>query len=147
MLKKKDEPYTQKLRIIQLFEGDLNGGLKYLLGRQLMKHATKTGIIDNETYGSRTGKTANKAILNLQLLYDNHQIWKKNLGLLFNDADKCFDRITINLAYIALRRMGCSKTITNCNTMVLRKMKHHIKTSHGISKGYIQFKEEIEKNI
>ena len=24
-------------------------------------------------------------------------------------------------------------------------MKHHIKTSHGISKGYIQFKEEIEK--
>ena len=145
MLKKKDEPYSQKLRIIQLFEGDFNGGLKYLLGRQLIKHATKTGIIDNEAYGSRTGKTANEAILNLQLLYDNHRIWKKNLGLLFNDADKCFDRITINLADIALRRMGCSKTITKCNTIVLRNMKHHIKTSHGISKGYIQFNEETKK--
>ena len=142
MHKKKDEPYSQKLRIIQLFEGDFNGGLKYLLGRQLMKHATKTGIIDNETYGSRIGRTANEAILNLQLLYDNHRIWKKNLGLLFNDADKCFDRIMINLADIALRRMGCSKTITKCNTIVLRNMKHHIKASHGISKGYIQFNEK-----
>ena len=77
-----------------------------------MKYTTKEGIIDNETYGSRTGKTATEVLINIQLISDNHRIWKKNYALLFNDADKYFDRITINLADIALHRMGCSKTIT-----------------------------------
>ena len=32
MLQKKDYPFSQKMRIIQLFEGDFNGALKYLMG-------------------------------------------------------------------------------------------------------------------
>ena len=34
-----------KMRIIQLFEGDFNEGLKYLLGRQLMRHIVKKRFI------------------------------------------------------------------------------------------------------
>ena len=32
MIQKLSQPYSHKLRIIQLFEGDFNGGLKYILG-------------------------------------------------------------------------------------------------------------------
>ena len=74
MLQKKDLPYVQKLRIIQLFEGDFNGGLKYLLGRRLMDHVTKHKYMDTDTYGSRKGKSAIEAVLNMQLIFDNARI-------------------------------------------------------------------------
>lgn len=45
MLQKKKHPYYHKMRIIQLFEGDFNEGLKYLLGRQLMRHIVKKRFI------------------------------------------------------------------------------------------------------
>ena len=67
MLQKKDHPYAQKLRIIQLFEGDFNGALKYIMGRKLMHHITDSKSVDGDVYGSRVGKTAIEALLNLQL--------------------------------------------------------------------------------
>ena len=93
MLKKKSQPFSQKLRIIQLFEGDLNGGLKYLLGKVLMWHIHQNGIIDDDIYGSRVGKTGAEALITLQLIADYARIWKVNMAILFNDADGCFDRI------------------------------------------------------
>ena len=83
MLQKKEQPFSQKMRIIQLFEGDLNGALKYLMGRRLMWHITSNGIVDADTYGSRLGKTAIEAVLNLQLIFDNCRVWKRNLGIFF----------------------------------------------------------------
>ena len=57
MLQKKELPYSQKMRIIQLFEGNFNGALKFLMGRHLMWYITKQGIVNAATYGSRLGKT------------------------------------------------------------------------------------------
>ena len=70
MLLKKQHPFSQKLRIIQLFEGDFNAGLKCLLGRRLMWHINQMKIIDEEIYGSRLGKTGPEALISLQLLTD-----------------------------------------------------------------------------
>lgn len=139
MLQKKDKPYSQKMRIIQLFEGDFNGALKYILGRKLMWHITSNGLVDADTYGSRIGKTATEAILNLQLIFDNCRIWKRNMGMIFNDADGCFDRIPPALADIALRRLGCPKNVVRTHTCAQQKMKHYVKTGSGVSKGYIQY--------
>ena len=77
MLQKKDHPYSQKLRIIQLFEGDFNGALKYIIGRKLMKYVTKEDGFDSDMFGSISGKTAIEALINLQLIFDHHRIWKK----------------------------------------------------------------------
>ena len=71
MLLKKKHPFAQKLRIIQLFEGDFNAGLKLLLGRKLMWHLHNNKLIDEEIYGSRKGKTGTEALINLQLLADH----------------------------------------------------------------------------
>ena len=118
MLLKKKRPFSQKLRIIQLFEGDFNAGLKYIIGRKLMWHITKMKIVDDEIYGSRKGKTGIEALVSLQLLTDHSRIWKKNMALLFNDADGCFYCIPPPLATLALRRIGCSKSITKAQTLV-----------------------------
>ena len=74
MIQKKDDPYSQKLRIIQLFEGDFNGALKYIIGRRLMKYVTKNNGFYEDIYGSRSGKTAIEALINIQLIFDHHRI-------------------------------------------------------------------------
>ena len=142
VLKKKKFPFSQKLRIIQLFKADFNGGLKYLMGRKLMWHATTEGILDSDTYGSRIGKTAPEAVLNLQMIFDDSRLWKKTKAMLFNDADGCYDRIAPVLGEIAVRRLGCPASIANTVTKTLHKMKHHIKISMGILLGYISFSKE-----
>ena len=139
MLQKKAHPFSQKLRIIQLFEGDFNAGLKYLLGKLLMWHAHDNAVIDDEVFGSRKGKTGAEALLHLQLLADHTRIWKKNLAVLFNDAAGCYDRVPPNLAELALRRIGCPPSIARAHTKTQRMMKHYIKTSTGVSPGYIKF--------
>ena len=135
------------MRIIQLFEGDFNGVLKYILGRKLMWHITKNKVVDADTYGSRIGKTATEAILNLQLIFDNCRIWKRNFGMIFNDADGCYDRIPPVLADIALRRLGCLEMVVRAHTVAQKQMKHYVKTGDGVSKGYIKNSKKIDSTI
>jgi hypothetical protein len=71
MLQKDKVPYLHRLRIIQLFEGDFNGALKYLLGRLLMYHIVHQNECDKQAFGSIPGRTAHEALITLQLIYDN----------------------------------------------------------------------------
>ena len=77
--KEEEIPFSQKLRIIQLFEGDLNAGLKYIIGKKLSWHLHDNKALDDEIYGSRKGKTGAEALIYLQLLADHSRIWKKIL--------------------------------------------------------------------
>ena len=43
MIEKKDKPYVDKLRKIQLTEVDYNGGLKYIIGRKLRDYCETNG--------------------------------------------------------------------------------------------------------
>ena len=79
MLQKTKQPIVTKLQIIQLFEGDFNAALKYLLGRKLMKYMHKNYMHDTETFGSRIGKTSPEALQNIRLLCNHSRIWKKLL--------------------------------------------------------------------
>ena len=139
MLQKKKEPYYNKLRIIQLFEGDFNAGLKYLLGRRLMHHLVRKNLITPELYGSIPGRTAQEAMALLQQIFDNHRLTRRNLLIDFNDAAGCYDRIRHNLASITVIRLGCALLLTLCHCMVQLHMRHYIRTAAGISSGYIRF--------
>ena len=144
MIKKLKQPFIQKLRIVQLFEGDFNAGLKYLIGRKLMKHMNENNSHDPETYGSRSGKTAPEALMNLQLLFDHCRMWNKPVGCIFNDAIGCYDRIVPILCETAMRKKGCPQGIAKCHTLTQKNMKHRIRISTGISKGLIKFGEETK---
>ena len=71
MLQKLAIPTWEKLRIIQLLEGDFNGGLQYLFGRKLMHYADVTNISSESTYGGRKGKNCHDALARIQLAKDS----------------------------------------------------------------------------
>ena len=139
MLQKMKEPYVDKLRIIQLFEGDFNAGLKYFLGKLLMQHITRQNYIDTETYGSRVGKSATEALITLQTLFAHNAIWHKTVSMMFNDAAGCFDRIPLVLAELAAVGSGCERSVMRCHTLTQQNMKHYVRTAAGVSNGYIKF--------
>jgi hypothetical protein len=85
MLQKKDKPYIHQLCIIQLFEGDFNGALKYLLGCLLMYHVVNNNECDRQAFGSIPGQTAHGALMTLQLIYNNVQINKSVIASMFNE--------------------------------------------------------------
>jgi hypothetical protein len=147
MLQKRNKPYIHRLRIIQLFEGDFNGGLKYLLGRKLMQHMVKHNLIPPETYGSIPGRNATEAMKLLQLFYENHRLLKRDMAIVFNDADGCYDRIRPNMVDITMRRLGLPKPIANAHTDAQIQMRHHIKTANGISHNHIQWAPQPEKEM
>jgi hypothetical protein len=60
------------MRIIQLFEGDFNGALKFLIGRKMMQQVVATNQLDANMFGSIPGRTAQKALITLHSLVDNH---------------------------------------------------------------------------
>ena len=139
MIKKLDQPYINKLRIIQLFEGDFNGGLKYLLGKVFMQKMVREGRIDPNAYGSIPGKDATEAMMALQYVYDNHRILKRDLLVVFNDAAGCYDRVRPNHSELCSLRMGCARSIMKTHTKTQNDMKHLVKTASGVSKGYIKW--------
>ena len=138
MLQKMKRPYVHKLRIIQIFEGDMNGGFKYLFGRLLMKKLVKDGIIDSNAFGSIPGRDSLEALKVMQYLYENHRIMKKDMVVIFNDAAGCYDRIRPNQAELCSRRVKCSTSLVKTHTRLQMKMIHKIKTAAGISPGRIQ---------
>ena len=139
MLQKKKAPYYHKLRIIQLFEGDFNAGLKYLLGRLYMYHLVDQGFITPETYGSIPGRTAQEAMSLLQQIFDNHRLTRRNLLADFNDAAGCYDCIRQNLASICAIRLGCAILLMLCHCTTQLLMKHYVRSAAGISKGYMRW--------
>ena len=48
-------PLWEKLRIIQLMEGNFNGGLKYLFATKMMTYADIKGTSSDFTYGGQYG--------------------------------------------------------------------------------------------
>ena len=104
-----------------------------------MQHINKEGTHDAETYGSRTGKTAPEALINLQLLFDHSRIWKIPTGIFFNDAIGCYDRIVPSLCDVTMRKKGCPKGISQCHTITQKNMVHRIRITAGISEGSLRF--------
>jgi hypothetical protein len=139
MLQKMQDPYVDKLRIIQLFEGDFNAGLKCFLGKLLMQHITQHQYTDSETYGSRISKSATEALITLQTLFAHTSTWNTTAAMIFNDAAGCYDRIPLVWAELAAVSAGCSKSIMRCHTLAQRNMKHYVKTAAGVSTSYIKF--------
>ena len=119
MIQKLSQPYIHKLRIVQLFEGDFNGGLKYLLGKVFMRHLVQNKAITGSAFGSIPGRDAQEAMQLLQFTYENHRIQKRDLIAMFNDAAGCYDRIRPNQADLCKRRLKCPDSISTCHMLGL----------------------------
>ena len=136
MLQKLAIPTWEKLRIIQLMEGDFNGGLRYLFGRRLMHYADKMKISSESTYGGRKGKNCHDALARIQLAKERLRIMRTPSIGIDVDASACFDRQLRNLIGPLNRRSGASKEMNVCQTLTLQHMKHHVKIAQGVSEAF-----------
>jgi hypothetical protein len=97
---------SNKLRIIQLIEADLNQVLRIAFARNITRLAnTHEGVISNHQYG-RSHKTCISPVLN-KLLTIQLLIQKKTNRIVFdNDAKGCYNRIVSGISLATLMRIG-----------------------------------------
>ena len=138
MLMKDELPYYHRLRIIQLFEGDLNGALQLLFGRRQMDYMDKHGLNSDATYGGRKGKGCHQALNRIQYTTLYSRIMRQLMGLVDVDATGCFDRMVGRLLSLINQCNGMSQEAAACQAEVLHNMKHYVKTTRGISENYIE---------
>ena len=138
MLQKISIPLWEKLRIIQLLEGDFNGGLRYLFGRKLMDYASRNKISTDATYGGRSGRSCHDALLRIQFTMEFFRLMAILAAFIDVDAEGCFDRQIRKLIGLMTRRLGADKKITRCQTLTLEGMEHRVRIAQGISDGYLK---------
>jgi hypothetical protein len=134
---------TNKLRIIQLPEADLNQVLRSAFTRNISKLAQdKDGIISEHQYG-RSNRTCISPILN-KLLTIQILIQKRTNGIVFdNDAKGCYDRIITGIALLSIQRLGYSKNSVKMLGKLWEQLEHHISTGFGVSD--ISYSNTVEK--
>jgi hypothetical protein len=103
---------SDKLRIIQLLDADLNQVLIIAFARNIGRLAKEhEGIISNHQYG-RAHKTCMNPVLNklltVKLIIQN----KIEVVVFDNDAQGCYGIIISGIALACLRRLGYSKNST-----------------------------------
>lgn len=107
MLSNKEQPYVDKLQIIQLIEADVNATMKMPLSRQLMRHANNAGVNISQTHIGKQGRSTYAVMNTSQLSTDITRRKIRNLLIIFNDADGCYDMMRPNkLCFIVLHRVG-----------------------------------------
>jgi hypothetical protein len=124
---------TNKLRIIQLLEEDLNQVLRVAFARNVTKLAQNhKWVISDHQYG-RSHRTCISPILN-KLLTIKILIQKRTNRIIFdNDAKGCYDKIISGISLASVRRLGYSKNSVRMLGKLWEQLEHHISMGYGIS--------------
>ena len=107
-----------------------------------MGHSEKHGLNGHQLYRSRKGKSTYEALITVRVIYDMARTQRDYLVSIFNDLKGCYDRVRPALNTVATRRIGLPRQLAICHAKTLRDMKHHVRTSFGISKEPIQWDQE-----
>ena len=99
--KKANLDRVDKLRTIVLKEADANFN-DGRLGRDMMNHAERHGMIAREQYGSRKGHTSIDHAVNKRLSYDLMRMFRTPGALCSNDAKSCYDRILHSIVALSM---------------------------------------------
>ena len=126
-------PWIHRLRIIELFDAQLNAALQMIIGQRLVYNAIKHNMIHRSAFGSVPGKTASAAVLHKLLQVENIAINRKSGALFECDATGCYDRILPSLQGIHTRRLGLSTNAAHVASNCLILSERHIGTKHGTS--------------
>ena len=138
MLMKDELPFYHRLRIIQLFEGDMNGALQLLFGKRQMQYMDVHNLNSDATYGGRKGKGCHQALNRIQYTTLYSRTMRQPMGLVDVDATGCFDRMVGRLLSLINQCNGMTQEASSCQAEVLHNMKHYVKTTRGISENFIR---------
>lgn len=122
-----------RLRIIALFESDLNHAKRILIGRKVSHLLEDTKMLSEMQYGSRPGKRCISAVLKKVLQHDHIRLQKSTAAFVENDATGCYDRLINSLILMVLNKLGLPSTTTSFLGNLWNSTIHLIKTIYGTS--------------
>ena len=132
--KDKGTPWSNRLRIIELFDAQVNAGLQIIFGQRMVANAMKFNQLHPSTYGSIPHRTAQDAVLEKTISMDIMRIKKTNGAIFDCDAKGCYDRIIAALQSVTCRRLGVPRTTSLFFARFWALCKHFVRTRHGTSK-------------
>lgn len=92
-----------RLRLINLYEGDYNLVLKFFWSHKATKLADKLGLLGENQWGTKPLCSAEQPALMDEFIIDVYRITSRNIAKLQNDATACYDRMIINLTSLVSR--------------------------------------------
>ena len=131
-------PWIHRLRIIELFDSQVNAGFQIFIGRKMVWEAVRNNKLHPASFGSTPGKMAASAVLQKILLVDQLRIERRAGGMFDCDAKGCYDRIIPPLASIHLQALSLDKSIATLLARLMFTAKRFVKTKHGVSKNSIR---------
>ena len=127
------KPRINRLRIIHLFEADLNFFLKLQWGHRLVRRAIDLNLLHDGQHGSIPRRMALDPIMLTQLTTDLVRVLKHDFARFDNDASSCYDRIIVALGMLAARKCGMPKNAIKTHADALAFMRYTVKTVYGVS--------------
>ena len=76
------QPFTNRLRIIELFDSQVNAGLQMIFGKRMISNALKHNQLHPSAYGSVPMRSAQDAIMEKTLSMDILRVTKRTGALL-----------------------------------------------------------------
>ena len=134
--KDKGSPWTHRLRIIELFDSQLNAGMQIFFGKRMVTKALQLGQIHDSAYGSVPQRTAQDAVLEKIISLDMMRILKTSGALFDCDAKGCYDRIIPALQTIFSRRLGIPERTAIFFATLWHSCRHYVRTGFGVSEGF-----------
>ena len=134
MLGKDDPGHPIKInhiRHVQLVCAALNMGFRIIWGHEMMKRATKHGLLSPYQFSTRNGHMAISCILLKHTSYDIIHLMRLTACIFDNDATACYDRMIPSQCMIVAARSGVREE--EIPMTVLSLMKYFVKTAFGIS--------------
>ena len=131
--KDKGTPWTHRLRIIELFDSQLNAGMQIFFGKQMVYKALEMGQIHQSAYGSVPQRTAQDAIVEKIISLDLMRVLKLSGAIFDCDAKGCYDRIIPALQSIFSRRLGIPIRTAMFFATLWNGCKHFVRTRFGVS--------------
>jgi hypothetical protein len=126
-------PKIHQLRIIHLYEADLNLLMGIYFARTLVSHIEDHHGFNIGCYGNRPGLSAHEPVLVEELQNSISYLSRTNqIGTDF-DATACYDRIPPNLANLTSRSNGMTEDVCIVHGATLDKMLYSLLTALGIS--------------
>ena len=121
-----------KLRVIHLFEADLNL-LTGIWSRRLDWNGEQHNAFNPEQWGNKTGARSSDVAMLKRLSYEYSALTRTDLGTFDNDAMACYDRIIVDLATLRNRQLGLPKEAALLRAHCLRQHQYSVKTLLGVS--------------
>ena len=133
MLKERDLAYLNKLRIIKLFELDLNSFLKFIMGKAYPKYEKVNSLSHPESYGAMKGCSAHGAINSVQLALEQSWIMRSPIVMAPKDVTGCFDLIWPEFIKLIQDSKVVPTTTTSAKVLITKNMKRFFQTGIGLS--------------